>query len=206
MNQKDVMKPKLRTIFSVILAVLIVAYIASMSMPFIKYTSLVEKLDVRTAKQATWTFNEGEFKINPQFAQHTAGDVDVSLSQYLWFPYKYTDMTKYVFPKAFTAQNMGEYFITSTIATPFFAFIIGLVSILIVLLFKKKSFSVFFPLIWALVSLIGYLTAPIFKFMYSTSYMVQLIIIALTLAVSIAYLIVVMIPQMRYDKQHKEEF
>lgn len=206
MNQKDVMKPKLRTIFSVILAVLIVAYIASMSMPFIKYTALEDKLDVKIAKKATWTFDEGEFKINSQFAQYTAEDVDVSLSQYLWFPFNYPDLTKYVFPKAFKAANMNEYFITSTIVTPFFAFIIGLVSILIVLLFKKKSFSVFFPLVWSLVSLIGYLTSPIFKFMYSTSYLVQLIILALTLIISLVYLIIVIIPQIRYNKQHKEQF
>jgi len=182
MEQTGAKKQKLSIIFTVIIAVLLIAYIAVMTMPLITYTRL-------------------------QPAEVAGTEESVSLMEYLWLPYNYADLTGDVLPDAYKAELGAKYTITGTIGIPLFAFLAGIISLAVVVVFRKKVWTVFFPLVWSLVTLIGYLTSSFLNLSLcnSTTRIVHLVVIVLTLIISLANLFIISLPQMRYDAANKEK-
>ncbi len=182
MEQTCAKKQKLSIIFTVIIAALLVAYIAVMMMPLITYTRL-------------------------QPAEVAGTEESVSLMEYLWLPYNYADLTGDVLPDAFKAELGVKYTITGTIWIPLFSFLVGIISLAVVVFFRKKVWPAFFSLVWSFVTLIGYLTSSFLNLSLcnSTTRIIHLIVIGLTLVVSLANLFMITIPQMRYDAANKEK-
>ncbi len=171
---------KLITIFAIALAVLMVAYIAFTTMPIFKYTFVDET--------------------------GTEQNVSVSLSQYLWLPYNYAELTGDVLPSLYKDALGAKYNITSTIGFPAFSYVGALISILVILIFKKYTFSVFFPLIWSLGSLIGYFISPFISLIIPGTKMIHLIVFAATLIVSLAAFFMAYLPQIAYNRAHREKY
>lgn len=186
MEQTGVKNPKLRIIFAVIMAVLLVAYIVAMCLPMITYTP----------KDATGKVMEGETNT-------------ISLMTFLWMPTEHSGIGDSVsLENLFETELQAEYRTPINVAFPpaLYAFLMGLVSLGIVLLAKNKPWNVYFPIVWAVGSLIFYLANPFMQLSVidPTMKLVHMIIFALTLIVALAAFFMVSLPQMRYDAAHKE--
>ncbi len=178
---ENIKNKKLALVFSIIIAVLIVAYIATMTMPLITYT--------RTEPAAV------------------AGQEEtISLMQYLWFPYNYQDLTREYMTDVYNADLGVKYDITDTIAAPLFAFIVAFIAIAFVLVFYKKFWSVLFPIIWSVGSLVLYALSSLFTVsaINPTTILTHKILFVATLVVSIVLLVLYSIPKLRYDIAHRE--
>ena len=171
---------KLFTIFAIALAVLMAAYIACTTLPIFEYT-FVDKAGVEQSAKVT-------------------------LSQYLWLPYNYAELTGDFLPDLFKSELGIKYNITSTIAIPLFAYVGALISIAVILIFKKMSFSIFFPIVWSVVSIIGYLVAPFMTLIMPTTKLIHIIIFAVTLIVSLITFFKLYLPQIRYNFAHRERY
>ncbi len=175
MEQISVKNNKLRLILAIGIAVLILAYIFAMTIPMFSYTRTEPK--------------------------EVVGQEDsISLMQYLWFPYEYPDATGSLFVDEFRADYGTAYSITPTIYYPLISFLLAFVSIAIIFILQKKWWTVLFPLVWAIFSVIGALTSPVLNLsiVNSAAQLSLVILAAATLAVSVVYLFVIAIPQLRY--------
>ncbi len=181
MEQTGVKNPKLRIIFAVILAVILVAYIAAMLMPLLQYT-----------------------RLEPEEVAGT--EETVSFMQYLWKPYNYADLTGDVLPDIYKAEVGTKYTITGSIGIPLFSFLASIISLAIVLALRKKPWNVFFPFIFGLVSLIGYFVSPFLtlSIINPTTRIVHIILFVAAIVVSAVAFFMVSLPKMRYDAANKE--
>ena len=182
MEQTGAKNQKLGKILAFAIAALLVAYIVLMVLPLLTYTRL-EPADVAGTEEA------------------------VSLMQYLWFPYNYADLTGDVLPDAFKAELGIKYSITNTIYVPLFTFVIALISIPIIILGRKRAFSIIAPIIWSLIGLVGYLTSSFLNLtmINSTTRLIHIILFAIVLIISIVSFIFVSIPRMQYVAATKEK-
>ncbi len=182
MDQINVKNNKLRVILAIGIAVLILAYIFAMTIPMVSYTR-TEPKDV------------------------VGQEDEVSFMQYLWFVYEYPDLTNDVLPDAYAAELGTKYSITPTIYYPLISFVLAFVSAALLLIFYKKWWPVLFPLVWSIFSLIGALTSPVLSLsMMNPAARLSLIILAaVVLVVSVVYLLVISIPQLRYEIATREK-
>ncbi len=186
MEQTGVKNPKLRSIFAIIIAVLLLAYIVAMAaMPIITYT--------RTS------------------GDQAGQEEQISLMTYLWRPFDHQDFSgaeplKSFFQREF--QQRYETPINQTIAPALFAFLVAFISMIAVLLGRKKPWNVFFPIIWSVVSLVLYLLNPFMNgsFINSTTKLVHMIIFAVVLVVAVIDFFMISLPKMRYDAGHREKY
>ncbi len=182
MEQTGIKNPKLRIIFATILSVILVAYIVSMLMPLLTYTRLEPKEVAGTEET-------------------------VSFMQYLWKPYNYADLTGDVLPDLYKAEVGEKYTITGSIGIPLFAFLASFISLAVVIVLRKQPWNVFFPFIFGLVSLIGYVASPFLNIsiINSTTWLIHMILFALALIVSVVAFFMISLPQIRYDRANREK-
>ncbi len=181
MKMEKMPNKKTSLIFAIAIAVVILAYIVTMNMPLFTYT-----------------------RTNPA---EVAGQEDsVSIVQYTWKPYQYKDLTSGVLADAYKAETGERYAITDTIAVPLFAFLMAFIALVVILALHSKFWSVFFPIIWSLGSLIGYLVSPLLNLSIcnKATTLVHIILFAVTLVLSIISFIVYSIPKRKYDIAHRE--
>ena len=213
MEKTGTKKMTIRVVVAVVIAVLMLGYIGAMTMPFVTYTKLDDKklsavnaeLEKGKKIKADWTWENDKFILSP--VEYAANDETVSLMQYLWTPYKCSDLTRDVLPNVFVDAGIAKkYSTTSTIGFPLFSFIIGIVGAFIIGFFGKKNWSVLFPIVWSIGTLLGYFVFPILGFMNKTSYMVHIVISALVLVLSIVFFFLFALPSIRYNIAHKEKY
>ncbi len=212
MEKTGVKNSKFRIVLAIIIAVLMLAYVVAMSMPFITYTQLDSKKLSQTNEQlekgkkivADWTYENEKFVLSP--AEYAAGEETISLSRYLWFLYKHGDVTRDVLPNAFADAGFAKYTTQSTIAFPLFSYVIGIIGAAVVGIFGKKNWSIFFPIVWSFVTLLGYFVFPIYSFMPQTTMIVHIAISALVLVLSVFSFFMYSLPSMRYNIAHREKY
>ncbi len=212
MEKTGVKSSKFRTILALIIAVLMLGYIGAMTMPFVTYTQLDSKklsdanaqLEKGKTIKADWTIENEKFVLSP--TEFAAGEKTVSLMQYLWLPYKFGDLTRDVLPNIFTDAGLGRYTISKTIGFPLFSFLAGIIGAVVIALLRKKNWSVFFPIVWSIGTLIGYVIFPVFGIMHQTSMIVQIVIAALVLILSLIFFFLYALPSMRYNMAHREKY
>ncbi|MBE7064131.1 MAG: hypothetical protein E7390_10165 [Ruminococcaceae bacterium] len=187
MEQTGVKNPKLRIIFAVAMAVLIVAFIVTMCLPMITYTP-----------------KDAEGKL-------LDGEKTISLMSFLWMPTEHSGISDSAsLAKLYKAELQAEFETPINAAFPpaLFAFLMGLISLAIVIFAKKKPWNVYFPIIWSFVSLIFYLANPFMRLSVidPTIKLIQMIILGLTLIVAVVAFFTLSLPQIRYDIAHREKY
>ncbi len=172
---------KLNLVLVVVIAALVVAYIATMTLPFITYTRL-EPAEV-AGKEET-----------------------ISLMQYVWVPYNYADLTNKIIPEVHMDEFGVKYNITKTVPAPLFGFVGGLITIAVAFFLRKKFWSIFFPIVWSVVGAILYFTNTFFtlSIINPATFTVHMIIFAITLLVALENLILYSIPLLKYNRANRE--
>ena len=165
------------------------------------------KNEVKGAQKlkADWSGENGIYKVN--VSDYATNDETISLNDYLWFCYNYSDLTRDVFPNIWVdAKLPGKYTITSTIGFPLFSFLIAIIGACVVYFVKKFFWNVGFSVVWSLGTLIGLLTSPIYKFFIPSSVLILTIISAVVLVLSIIYVFLYSIPMFKYYWAHRERY
>ncbi len=182
MEQTSAKNQKLGIILAIIIAVLLVAFVATMAMPFVSYT--------RTRP--------------PELVGQ---EETVSLSEYLWLTYKYTDLTGEVLPPLFKAEFDTKFNVTTSIALPLMCFLGSLIAAAIMIVGSKRAFSVLAPFIISFLGLLGYFVAPLvnLSIVNPTMRTVHILILSLVLILSVVSFILYSIPRMKYVAATREK-
>ncbi|MBQ7037010.1 MAG: hypothetical protein IJN74_05940 [Clostridia bacterium] len=155
--------------------------------------------------KADWSGENGTYTLN--LKEFSAGDVTLSLNEYLWFCYNYPDLARDVFPNIWAdAKLPGKYNITSTIGFPLFSFLLAIIGAAVTVLLLKFFWNIGFPVIWSVGTLLGLLTSPVYNLFVPSSVLVLTIISAVVLVLSILYIFLYSIPMCKYAWENRERY
>ncbi len=155
--------------------------------------------------KADWSGENGTYKLN--LSEFATNEETLSLNEYLWFCYDYSDLTRDVLPNIWAdAQLPGKYNITSTIGFPLFSFLLAIIGAVVVFLVKKFFWNIGFPVIWSVGTLLGLLISPVYKVFIPSSVLILTIISAVVLVLSVIYIFLYSVPMFKYYWEHREKY